>query len=334
MHLPAAAASDQIEIALLVDKDLSRAQALAEQYGVPAVANDYHDAVGQAQAAVVALPSHLHAPAALAMLRGGLHVLVEKPMGISAQQCADMIEAARQADRTLAVGLVRRFYDSSQLVRRILQDGWLGKVHSFDCREGTIYRWAIQTDSRFRKEISGGGVLIDLGVHVLDLMLWWMGGYRDEPEALAYQDDARGGVEANCEIHLTLQSGVSGVIELSRTRDLRNTWIIRGERGALHIGIDNDPVVRLVTRDGDLVLDGRALPAKADEAEQTTMRAVFGRQLDDFASSCLERRQPMTPGVDGRRVISLIEACYARRQPLEQPWMLPEAPGFRDVPHS
>lgn len=324
MHLPATAASDQVQITLLADKHLPRAQELAELYGVPEVVEDYREAAGRADAAIVTLPSYLHAPATMTMLQSGMHVLVEKPMGVNVQQCNEMVEAARQFEQVLAVGLVRRFYDSSQLVRQIIQAGWLGEIQSFDCREGTIYSWAIESDSRFRKEVSGGGVLIDLGVHVLDCMLWWLGDHIGRMDTLEYRDDAQGGVEANCELRVGLRSGGSGTIELSRTRNLRNTWIICGERGTLEFGVDSNPTVRLRTGEQDLVLSGQALAAGAANGHRPSMRDIFRRQLDDFVTACLEHREPVTPGTDGQRVVELIETCYASRQPLAQPWMFPE----------
>ena len=167
-------------------------------------------------------------------------------------------------------------------------------------------------------------MLIDLGVHVLDSLLWWLGDYSDEPGAVEYRDDAEGGVEANCELCLKLKSGVSGVIELSRTRNLRNTWVIHGEHGALEVGVESNPLVRVRIQDQDHVLCGQAIPFDANNGSRPTMQAIFGRQLDDFVTSCLEHRQPMTPGIDGRRVVGLIEACYAAREPIDQPWMFPE----------
>ena len=69
-------------------------------------------------------------------------------------------------------------------------------------------------------------------MHALDLVLWWLGDH----EGVDYYDDAVGGVEANCELHLKMKSGVSGLIEVSRTRGLRNTCVISGEHGALEVG--------------------------------------------------------------------------------------------------
>ena len=164
---------------------------------------DYRELPGKVDAAVVALPNHLHAPVSVELLRQGVSVLVEKPMAINVRECDEMIAAAAAGRATLAVGLDFRFFDSSLLVRNLLRDGLLGAIRSFDLRQGVIPRWPFATDFLLRKEMAGGGVLADFGVHVLDLLLWWLGDWT----AVDYRDDAVGGVESDCEMELTLGSG-------------------------------------------------------------------------------------------------------------------------------
>lgn len=319
VHLPVTILSDQVEVAVLVDKFLPRARELADKYGVPAVADDYRGIIGTADAAVVALPNYLHAPVTVDLLQSGIHVLVEKPMALKTSDCDEMIEAASNTGAVLAVGLVRRFYKSSQFVKQIIENGLLGNVLSFDIREGIIYSWTVTSDLMFRKETAGGGVLTDIGVHVLDLLLWWLGDY----DSVEYYDDAMGGVEADCELNLRLQCGASGIVELSRTRDLRNSWIIRGDRGTLEVETGFNPLIRLKTKNQDVVLAGRAIQ---NGAADKNIRDVFRRQLDDFADAILSHRQPFVPGQEGKRAVVLIETCYALRQPLRQPWMFPRVP--------
>ncbi|MEJ7576970.1 MAG: Gfo/Idh/MocA family oxidoreductase [Pyrinomonadaceae bacterium] len=324
-HLPASKLTDKVEIAVLVDRVLPRAQELATRYNVPSVADDYQAIAGKVDAALVALPNNLHAPVTIDLLRRGVHVLVEKPMAFSIAECDEMITSAREANMTLAVGLVRRFYDSSQGVKGIIESGILGRITSFDLREGGVYRWAVATDAPFRRDISGGGALADTGAHTLDLLLWWLGDY----ETVDYYDDAMGGVEADCEIHLRMRGGVTGIVELSRTRKLRNTFIIRGERGALEIENEYDPQVSLTIKGQDFLLAGRVAP-RVKEVERITHNGwpvfdAFRRQFDDFADAVLSRRPPFIPGEEGRGAVELIETCYRTKRLLQLPWMTTSA---------
>jgi len=319
IHLPVTALSDQVEVTVLVDRSLPRAGELADKYGVPIVVDDYREIIGKADAAIVVLPNYLHAPVTIDLLQRGVHVLVEKPMALTTSECDKMMEATSDAGAVLAVGLIRRFFASSQYVRQVLEDRVLGDIISFDLRQGTIFSWPVASDFMFRKEAAGGGVLVDIGVHALDLLLWWLG----DCDSVAYYDDAMGGVEADCELHLQLQCGVSGVVELSRTRNLRNSWIIQGERGTLEVETGFNPLIRLKTRSQGVFLIGHAMRG---ETVDETIRDVFCRQLDDFVDAIFNHREPLVPGQEGRRAVELVETCYALRQPLEQPWVLPEAP--------
>jgi predicted dehydrogenase len=316
VHLPVIALSDQVEVTVLVDKALPRARELADKHGVPTVVDDYQAITGKVDAAIVALPNYLHAPVTIDLLRQGIHVLVEKPMALKASSCDEMIEASSNSGVVLAVGLDCRFFTGAQFVEQALKSGLLGDIISFDLRLGTVFRWPVASDFMFRKETAGGGVLIDVGVHALDLLLWWLG----DCESVEYYDDAMGGVEADCMLHLQLQCGASGIVEVSRTRNLRNSWILRGERGTLEVDAGFKSI-HLKIGDQDIALAGQAVRGGvADRGGQE----VFCRQLDDFADAISNRRAPFVPGQEGKRAVELIETCYASRQLLEQPWMFPE----------
>ena len=318
-HLPAIALSKRVEAAVLVDVDARRAETLAKRFGVPEVATDTAGLPGRVDAAIVALPNSLHAPVAIELLRRGLHVLVEKPMAMNVRECDEMIAAADAARTVLAVGHEFRFFDSSLLVRNLLREGLLGDLRGFEMRQGVIPRWPFATDFLLKKETAGGGVLADFGAHVLDLLLWWLGDWA----AIEYWDDAMGGIESDCELRLTLRSGVSGFVEISRTRNLRNTCVFEGSRATLEVGVwDPDPEIRLLIADREVSVVGRA---RRDGSSGLDFTQAFVRQLDDFAAAIRERREPFVPGREGRRSLELIAACYARRQPLVLPWSIPPA---------
>ena len=319
-HLPSSRLSDRVEVTMLVDRARDRAQQMAARYRDLAVEEDYLKVVGQVDAALIALPNYLHARAAVELLQRGIHVLVEKPMAVTARECADMIGAAGESGATLAVGLVRRFYDSSRYVKQLIEDGILGPITSFDVREGGVYRWAAASAAPFRKEHSGGGVLIDTGSHVLDLLLWWLGDY----EEVEYRDDAQGGVEADCELRLRMRCGATGVVELSRTRNLRNTFIIQGQRATLEFDCEYDPVLRLTVGGRGYVLAGRVVAGKAGGGPGHNGWPIFSAfrdQLDDFALAVAGARPAAVPGAEGLKSVRLIEDCYAARRPLRHPWL-------------
>ena len=319
-HLPALSLCRNAEAVVLVDADPGRARDLAARFGVPETATDIRSLPGQVDAAIIALPNSLHAPVSIDLLRQGVHVLVEKPMALNVRECDAMIAAAEAGRAVLAVGLEFRFFDSSLFVRNLLRDGLLGKIQRFEMHQGVIPRWPFATDFLLKKETAGGGVLADFGVHVLDLLLWWLGDWTD----LEYRDDAEGGIESDCELLLALRSGetgaVTGTVEISRTRNLANTCLFEGERASLEVGIwDPDPSIRLLLADREVALDGRA---RRTEGSGVDFLEAFVRQIEDFAAAIREGREPHVSGREGRRSQALIEECYARRQPLELPWSI------------
>ena len=316
-HLPALATLPDVELVALVDRDLDRARALAARWGVPIATDSLESVVPRVDGAIVALPNHLHAPVSCELLRRRVHVLVEKPMAPTVGECDAMIAAAAEGGAVLAVGLEFRFFASTHLVRSLLERRLLGELRGFDLRQGVVPRWPFASDFMLRRETAGGGVLADFGAHVLDLLLFWLGEWED----VSYADDARGGLESDCELELTMRGGLRGLVEISRTRDLRNTCRFEGERGTLEVGVwDPAAEVSLRLPGSELRLAGHASGAGADEA---TFAGAFRRQLADFVGAARAGVPPSVPGEEGRRAVALVEACYARRRPLELPWEEP-----------
>lgn len=313
VHLPVVTESEDAEVTLLIDKLPEQARNLAKKYKVANTATDIHDILGKVDAAIVALPHDLHAPISIELMQNGIHVLVEKPMAMSSDECNAMIEAARKGNAVLTVGMARRFYASSQFVKKVLQSGLLGDVVEFDFREGFVYNWPVASDFMFRKD-KGGGVLTDTGSHVLDLVLWWLGDY----EHVEYSDDAMGGVEANCELRLKMQNGADGFVELSRTRELRNTYIIRGTEGRIEVEAKFNPLIRLTMNNRNFTFAGQIEKEDGTEVEAND---VFCSQFEDFIAAVRGESKPLVPGQEGLGVVKLIETCQKVCQPFEQPWV-------------
>jgi len=311
VHLPALARSRCAEAALLIDTAPERAGRLASAFGVPRTASDFRAAVGSVDAAILGVPHHLHAPIAAQLLDARVPVLVEKPIALQTTDCDAMIAAAERTGTVLAVALLRRCAPALQWVKDAIDAGAIGRIESFDLREGSVYAWPVASASMFRPE--GGGVLADAGAHVLDLVLWWFGEWR----RLSYQDDARGGVEADCLIELETHDGVRGRIELSRTRMMRNACVIRGAHGTIEVGTKTDATVSVTYR-GGAALSGRPVPD--GETPPASLVDLFEPQLEQFVRAIRFGEPPIVGGREARRSVELMEACYRTRQPWVQPW--------------
>ncbi|MBX2998556.1 MAG: Gfo/Idh/MocA family oxidoreductase [Caldilineaceae bacterium] len=309
-HLPAAQLLDTIQIVALADVNKKSAQDLAQRYNVPICGSDYQQIIEHVDAVIVAVPHHLHAPIAVDFLNNGIHVLVEKPMALRSAECQQMIDAAQRSNAKLAVGMVRRFYDSSQLVKRFIDTGFLGSVKQFHAEEAVLFeRFAA---SAFTLRPPTGGVLLDTGPHVLDMLLWWLGNFAE----FRYWDDAISGVEANCRIEAITENGIPGNIELSRTRQLDNKIRLECEEGALEISTLDPSQLHIESeRFTGPIHAGRS----GDEKEIRQIVPYFARQLDDFARAICEDSAPAISGEEGLRSVMLMEACKAQRTLLPTP---------------
>ncbi|WP_213769896.1 Gfo/Idh/MocA family oxidoreductase [Bradyrhizobium sp. dw_78] len=321
LYLPAMRHLPGARITLLVDGDADRRGGLASRFDVAHT----HDTIDQCydlfDAAIVALPPALRQPACIKLLTQRKAALVEPPIAFSVTEFDDMIRASEQTNTLLAVAQIRRFLRAHRFARFLIESGTWGRIESFDFRNGYIDSGPIGSDLSFRKEIAGGGVLIDMGVHVLDGLLHWLGDFSD----VEYFDDAAGGVEANCLLNLRLRNGVSGVVELSRTRQLRNTAIIRCGRGSVEIGLDaNNSRLTFANQPyalGGLVGDLREPGQDQDDLGLT--RAL----VEDFVAAIRNGRKVEADAPSARSTIGLIDICYRRRRPLQSTWAYQEATG-------
>ena len=166
-------------LAAVCDSDPARLRQRGDQLGVPREMQftDYEKmlALPEIEAVSIGLPNFLHAPVALAAFQAGKHVLCEKPLATSADEAGAMVAAARKAGKNLMVCFNYRFREDARWLKRLEGDGQLGRVYF--ARAGWSRNRGIPSLGGWftQKAMSGGGPLIDLGVHILDLTLWLMG---------------------------------------------------------------------------------------------------------------------------------------------------------------
>jgi len=177
LHLQGFAGNPRAEVVAIAGLDEERCHELAKQFGVPNVYRDYQELIADpaVEAVTVAVPNILHFPVALAALEAGKHVMVEKPLAPTSQEGQKIIDAAYRASRVLGVVFNRRGRHDVQIVKREVERGNLGEIYharAFWMRRSGIPGLGTWFTS---KEMAGGGPLIDLGVHVIDMALWVLG---------------------------------------------------------------------------------------------------------------------------------------------------------------
>ena len=186
-HMQGYATHPRSELVAVCDLNLPEAKEFAAKYGAKHVFRNYRDllAMDDLDLVSIAVPNHLHAEMAVAALKAGKDVLCEKPMAIKVADAEAMVKAAKQAKRRLAINVVLRFFPLHQGLRDLVAAGRLGDVYYAKShwirRKGMPVVDFPQTGEMGRgdwfvqKRKSGGGALIDIGVHMLDLAWWLLG---------------------------------------------------------------------------------------------------------------------------------------------------------------
>jgi len=176
-HIPIWASQEDAELVALCDIIVDKAERAAEKFNVPDVYEKYEDIIARDDIDVIDIctPNYLHSIIAVAALESGKHVLCEKPDAVSVAEAEKMKAASEKSGKTLMVIRNNRFMNSSQYAKKYIEEGKMGGIYAGHCgwrrRRGIPGRGGWFTT----KAQSGGGPLIDLGVHMIDLAIWLMG---------------------------------------------------------------------------------------------------------------------------------------------------------------
>ncbi len=318
----------EVELVALADVNPERFRRITDEIPVPHLYASYEELLARddIDAVSIALPNFLHAPATLAALEAGKHVLVEKPLATTVEDGEKMVETAHRTGRKLMICFNYRFRGDSQVIKRQIEAGRLGDIYF--ARAGWLRQSGIPgIGSWFTdKERSGGGPLMDLGVHVLDLALWLMGS--PEPVAVsgatyaAFGPRGRGSWRfARCEPGadgFTVEDMATGYVRLANgaTLSLEVSW-------ASYTRHPDDYYVHLFGTEGGAELNvhqysftdtvrlfGETADTFMEMKPQYTQGGGHETLIEEFVHCILEDRDPSPSGEDGLRVLRIVDALY------------------------
>lgn len=264
-------------------------------------------------AVCVCSPSGLHATHAVAAARAGKHVLVEKPMALSLAAADAVIGACREARVTLGVALQRRTEAGSRALHDAIRAGELGRmVLGVACvpyyRSPDYYESAAWRGSW---ELDGGGALMNQGIHLVDLLLWWMGGEVEVVGAAA--STLRHSIEVeDCVVAaLRFSGGARGAVVATTAAfpGFPHRVEVYGTSGGAQL--EGDSIVRW--EGGSPRVAPGVAPSGAGAGASPTALAPEGHRLllADFVQSIREGGPPLVGGEEGRRSLALVLGVYA-----------------------
>ena len=318
-----------VEIVALAGLEEERLHTLGTTYSIPSLYHYHHELLSRddLDAVSVCVPNYLHAPIAIEALGRGMHVLCEKPLARTTEEATAMVEAATKANRVLQVVFNHRVRGDVQVLKRYADEGKLGNVYyakaSWMRRRGIpgAGTWFVS------KEKAGGGPLIDLGVHALDMALYLLG----EPEILTvsattYAELGKSGkgvdlrsrksgsgnafeVEDLATAFLRLSSGATLLLEAS--------WATNSSAGddfgVTLYGTDGGAEIKVKNYNWqdtlNIYTDVAGVPASIQpqvpkgEGHITVVR--------DFVQHIIEGNWSLHNGTEGLRRVRVIDACYA-----------------------
>jgi len=231
-HLPVLKKMRTVEVRAICDIDQPKARALADRFGVKDAFDDIEELLRYEtlDAVVICSPTHLHESHIQAALSANLHVLVEKPLAMSATSAQRILKAVEKYDRVVMVGMNHRYRTDVQIVRSFVQSGELGAIESVRGSWHVFRPGRTHLGWRQRKEQSGGGAMLDLGLSILDLGLWLGGNSAPARVSASLDPIARDrSVEQSGSAFVVCENGMSVFVDV--------TWRHLGEGERFGVGL-------------------------------------------------------------------------------------------------
>jgi predicted dehydrogenase len=313
-HAPAWLAHDEIEIIAISDPVKAAAEAFAHDHDVPYVFTDYRELLAMDDVDVIDIctPNALHSEVAIAALQAGKHVFCEKPDAVNPEEAQKMADAAAQSGNVLMVMRNNRFHPASQFMKKYADAGHMGDIYTGRC--GWIRRRGIPGRGGWftTKELSGGGPLIDLGVHFIDVAIWLMG--NPKPVAVvgaaynkfANMEEKSGGtfdVEDLASGFIRFDNGASLQIEFSWASNIEeemNFYELRGTKAGVSF------------RNGDLKIFSEIEGTLVDIIPRLPKQSTpdHSSNINHFVDVVQQRAEPIIRPEHGVHMIQILSAIY------------------------
>lgn len=321
LHARALAEVDGARLVAVADVVPERARRLGEEHSVPWAA-DPSEVIQRddVDAVCACVPSGLHAEIGIMAAGAGKHVVVEKPIDVSLEAADRLIGACEKAGVQLAVISQRRFDDDVQRLRRMIDEGRLGRLL---LGEAAVkwYRSQAYYDSedwRGTLALDGGGALINQGIHYLDLLRWLMGPVES---VVARTDTASHDMEGE-DVALALlrfRNGALGVVQASTAVYPGLAWRVEIAGTGGTVVLENSAITVEGLKEEDEVTPARGSREKRTPPNPTETAAAnpaaiahegHRRQLTDFVDSIRDHRPPLVTGAEARHSLEVVDAIY------------------------
>lgn len=324
-HLNAYQKNPNVELYAVCDLNEERAGKAAEKYGAKKVYTDYRELLADpaVEAVSICTWNNTHAEISIAALEAGKHVLVEKPLCRTVEEAYKVQQAVEASGKLLQVGFVRRYDPNAQMLRSMVDQGVFGDIYY--AKASTLRRLGNPGGWFSDIERSGGGPLIDIGVHVIDLCWYMMGrpkavsvsantyrklGNRSNVRNLSFYkaadyDAAKNTVEDLANAMIRFENGASLLIDVSFTLHAKENEAavkLYGDKG----GFEIDPEIVIATEMSDTIVN--VYPQTDHKSFDVT--SAFQNEIDHFIESIACGTKPLSPVEDGVEIMKILCGIY------------------------
>lgn len=307
--MPGFEAANDCEMIAVADKFADKAKEFAKAHNI-AKAYDTVDALladPEVEIVYIATPVFAHCELAVKAANAKKNILLEKPMAMNVAECEKIEEAVNKNGVKIQIGHMLRFHRAHQYIKELIDNGDLGKIGTAHAQM-SYYRGEYGPDGEplwlARKELSGGGSMLDMGIHCVDLMRYWLG---DVKEVIAFADtignelSERYSVEDICTAVLKFESGAQAVVDSTVvTENCRYMCEIYGTKGSAY-GVGT--VFR--NPDGQCVVN-----IDGEQEYQYEPKGLFTAEIEAFQNA-IKNDTPTSPNAqDGKKAVEIVMACY------------------------
>ena len=293
--MPAINLAENNELYALMVRDMGRAEKLAKEHG----AQVYYDSVEsilsdpEVDAVHIATPVYLHKDHVFQAAQHGKHVLCEKPMAMSANECEQMMDVCEQNGVRLEICFLLRFGPSYNEIKRLIEDGDLGEI--VQARVSLLKQYSIEPGLWRRDPVkAGGGVLMDMGAHAIDLLSFLLG---DTSKVTAFISSRTAGweVEETATVVMQMNNGAHAMADVSFVVPYGGNMLeICGTKGSVFVS------------------GGKIKTCINDSVKEEPMIGgnFYKMQVEHFSRFIAGEEEPIAPGIAGLKNIQIISAAY------------------------
>lgn len=301
--MPGFAGAKRCRVTAISRRDPAKARHTAERYGIAHAFTSTAElaACREVDAVLVASPNSVHLADTLACFQHGKPVLLEKPMGMNADECRQMIDAARRAKVEFGVAHIFRFERSVNRIREVVAGGALGELVHARCDftfpgRGHVRKWINDP------AVAGGGPIADVGVHCVDTLRYVLANEVEQVSAFTQSDRESGELEATATVNLRFRSGVLASSVCSYRAPYRTPITIVGESATVTaldaLNVERPITIEIRRADGSV------------SREEISNEGAYSVQVDAFADWLTDDVPFPAPAEQGLRNQLILDAAY------------------------